>query len=240
MWGDLLEETGLSGLLTAGRWVTLSNGKRIKLDVDGRIVAGMPSRFHGTHVGDLGKLAAAERQLLGVDCAELSRCHTCRETFRTKDEAYAALLEANPRLDQLRQSEFGSYDLEFLRWQRRGRRGPKPRTTITDGRMDSINEHYDLRGVHRVASFTEAIFHAIPSSRRWGDLEARLPPLAEAAGFEVHLPDQAIRISLALKSEEECQAEVDRRLGVLFEEAKAGRVEPSSLPAPTTDEPVPF
>jgi hypothetical protein len=40
--GDLLEETGLSGLLSDGAWRTLKNGKRIKIGTDGRIVAGLP------------------------------------------------------------------------------------------------------------------------------------------------------------------------------------------------------
>jgi hypothetical protein len=147
--GDLLEETGLSGLLSDGQWRTMKYGKRVKIDTAGRIVAGLPSKYHGTHIRDLGKLTHEERELQGIDCEESGHCHTCRKTFRTKDEAVQALLAANPRFDELRQSEHGAYDSAFVKWQRGGRRGPKPRTKITDGRLDAINEHYDLRASPR-------------------------------------------------------------------------------------------
>lgn len=233
--GDLLEETGLSGLLSDGEWRTLKNGKRVKLDAEGRIVAGLPSRYHGVQVQDLSKLTHDERQLTGIDCEEVGHCHTCRKTFRSKDEAYVALLQANPKLDELRQSEFGQYDLAFVKWQRNGRRGPKPRTKITDGRLDAINEYYDLRGAARVASFTEAIYHAIPSSKKWEDIEPRLKPLGEAAGFQINPPDEAVRLSVGKLDVDACRDDVDRRLGELFEKAKSGRLEETP-----TEEQVPF
>jgi phage tail protein X len=234
--GDLLEDTGLSGLLSDGRWVTLKNGKRIKLDADGRIVAGLPSQYHGTHVGDLAKLSHDARELEGIDCEDLrTHCHTCRKTFRTKDEAYSAILEANPELFALQQSESGAYDLAFVKWQRGGRRGPKPRTPITDGRLDSVNEFYNLRGASRVGSFTEAIYHAIPSSRKWADLEPRLEPLAEAAGIKINLPDEALRLSVAKLDVEECAKRVDEQLEALFSKAREGRLAPS--PAAAGDAP---
>jgi hypothetical protein len=223
--GDLFEDIGLSGLLSDGAWKTLKNGKRVKLATDGRIVAGLPSKYHGTHIGDLGKLTHEERELEGIDCSDVGHCHTCKKTFRTKDEAVSALLAANPRFDELRQSEHGAYDQAFVKWQRGGRRGPKPRTTITDGRLDAINEFYDLRGAARVGSFTEAAYHAIPISRKWEDLEPRLKPLSEAAGFPIELPDEALQLSVAKMSIDECQADVDRRLGELFDAAKAGRLD---------------
>lgn len=216
----------MSGLLSDGEWRTLRNGKRIKLDAEGRIVAGMPSRYHGTNVRDLNKLSHEERALEGIDCDDMrgGHCHTCKKTFRTKDEAFLALMEANPDLHALQQSEFGAYDAAFLKWQRGGRRGPKPRTPITDGRLDAVNEHYDLRGASRVGSFTEAIYHAIPSSRRWEDLEARLPPLADAAGVPINPPAESIQLSVGKMAVEDCEREVDRRLAELFERAKAGRL----------------
>lgn len=222
-WGELFEE--YTDLLTAGRWVTLKSGKRVKLDSAGRIILGLPSKYHGVHVGDLAKLSKEERELLAIDCDELAACHGCAKSFKTKDQAYRALLDANPELDALRQSEFGRYDLEFLKWQRGGRRGPKPRTEITDGRLDSINEYYDLRGASRVASFTEAVYHAIPSSRRWADLEQRLIPLEEAAGVKINLPDEALRLQASESDVEECRADVDRRISELYSKARAGRVE---------------
>lgn len=224
-WGDLLEETGLSGLLADGAWRTLSNGKRVKLDADGRIVAGLPSKFHGVRVEDLSRLSHAERELLAVDCEEAGHCHDCRATFRTKDEAVAALLRTNPKLAELRDSEFGAYDVAFLKWQRDARRGPKPRTPITDGRLDAINEYYELRGASRVGSFTEAIYQTVPSNKRWADLPKRLEPLSEAAGFQIQPPEESIKIDVGRASVSDCEADVDRRLAELFREAK--EAEPS-------------
>ncbi len=227
---DLLEDLGqISGLLPVGRWKTLSNGTRVKLDDDGRIVAGLPEKYRGIHVADFGRVAKEERELLGIDCDELAACHSCAKSFPSKDHAYRAILDANPDLDELRQSEFGAYDLEFLRWQRGGRRGRKPRTKITDGRLDAINEYYDLRGANRVASFTEAVYHAIPSSRRWADLEERLRPLEEAAGVKVNLPDEALKLSASSLGVEECRADVDARISALFKRAREERLEGAAL-----------
>ncbi len=239
-WFDVLGAVDIAGMLSAGKWITLKNGKRLKLDADGRIVAGMPAKYHGVHVADLTKLSHQERELEGIDCEDLrTHCHTCKKTFKTRDEAFLALLDANPQLDALRTSEFGQYDLAFLKWQRNGRRGAKPTTPITDGRLDAINEYYDLRGRNRVGSMTEAIYHAIPPSHRWEDLEARLTPLEEMAGIKVNLPDEALRLSVAKKDAAQCADEVDARLTALFEAAKAGRLEEPAPPA-GDGVPVPF
>lgn len=238
-WFDVLGAVDVVGLLSTGKWITLKNGKRLKLDADGRIVAGMPAKYHGVHVADLTKLSHQERELEGIDCEDLrTHCHTCRKTFKSKDEAFLALLHANPQLDALRTSEFGQYDLAFLKWQRNGRRGAKPTTPITDGRLDAINEYYDLRGRNRVGSMTEAIYYAIPPTRRWEDLEPRLRPLEEMSGIKVNLPDEALRLSVAHKDAAQCAEEVDARIAALFEAAKAGRLED----APPADDgvPVPF
>ncbi len=233
LFGDLLEETGLSGLLSDGRWITLkSNGKRIKLDGEKRIVAGLPSKYHGTHVGDLSKLTHDERELLGINCDDLrDHCHTCKKTFRSKDEAFAALMRVNPELHQLQQSEFGAYDMAWLKWQRNGRRGPKPKTPITDGRLDAINEYYDLRGAARVGSFTEAVYYTIPTSKRWEDLQPRLAQLEEAAGFKLNPPDEATRLEVGKLDAAACAEEVDRKLAELFERAKSGRLTDDKSPS---------
>lgn len=230
----------LDDALTPGRWVTMKNGKRIKIDSDGRIVLGLPDRYRGVSIRDLSTLTHQEREIEGIDCSDVGgHCHTCHKTFRTKDEAVAALLQANPQLQELRDSELGAYDLEFLRWQRGGRRGPKPRTQITDGRLDAINERFELRGAARVASFAEAIYWAVPSSRRWEDLEGeRLEALSEAAGFELQPPTETLQAEAGRLSEDECRADVDRRLGALFDEAKAGRLT-ERQPGDDVDEPAP-
>ena len=225
----VLTEIGdwLDDLFTAGHWVTLKNGKRVKIDGEGRIVLGLPERYHGTHIKDLSKLSHDERQLEGIDCEETGACHTCRKTFRTKDEAASAILQANPRFAELRESEFGAYDVAWLKWHRAagasGKAGPKPTTTITDGRLDAINEHFELKGKRRVASFTEALYFIIPSSKKWADLnDETLEPLSEAAGFQIQPPDETLQLQAGKLSEEECRADVDRRLAELFAAAKEG------------------
>jgi hypothetical protein len=223
--GELFEELGgeITGLLSPGRWVTLKNGKRVKLDADGRIVAGLPSKYQGVHVADFAAVASEERELLGIDCEELAACHGCVKSFTSKDQAFRALLAANPDLDALRSSEFGAYDVAWLRWRRNGGRGPKPRTTITDGRLDAINEHFNLKGANRVGSITEAIYYAIPTSRRWKDLGPRLAQLEELAGFRLNLPTEALRVEASGLDVEACRQDVDRRLAELLEKARAGR-----------------
>ncbi len=231
--GDLLEGSGFSDLLGGARWTTLKNGKRIKLTSDGRIVQGMPSRYHGTHIRDLAKLSHEERKLQGIDCDDLrAHCHACKKTFRSKDEAYAAILRINPELEELRSSEFGQYDIAFLKWQRNGRRGPKPRTPITDGRLDAINDFYNLRGIQRVGSFTEAIYHTIPTSKRWEDLAPRLTLLEEASGLHINPPDELVRLEVGKLDAAACEEEIDRKLAALFEQARSGRVDdkPAELP----------
>ena len=231
--GELADS--INGFLADGEWRTLKNGKRVKLNDEGRIVAGLPDKYHGIHVGDFGRVSKEERDLLGIDCDELAGCHKCVRSFKSKDQAYRALLDANPDLEELRSSEFGSYDLAFIRWMRNGRRGPKPRTKITDGRLNAINEHYDLKGARRVASFTEAIYHAIPNTHRWKDLEARLRPLEEAAGIRINLPDEALKLDASSADVEQCRADVDARISALFERAREERIDP-----PPADDGVPF
>lgn len=95
MFGDLLESVGLSGLLSDGQWRTLHNGRRVKLDSEGRILAGLPSKYHGVHVRDLSELTRKEREIEKTDCADT--CAKCPKTFADKAQAVAALLDANPR-----------------------------------------------------------------------------------------------------------------------------------------------
>lgn len=231
--GDLLEGSGFSDLLGGAKWTTLKNGKRLKITSDGRIVQGMPARYHGTHIRDLVKLSHDERKLQGIDCDDLrDHCHACKKTFRGKDEAYAAILRANPELDALRQSEFGQYDLAWLKWQRNGRSGPKPKTTITDGRLDAINEHFELRGKNRVGSFTEAIYYVVPSSKRWEDLTPRLALLEEIAGFHINPPDEVTRLEVGKLDAKACEEEIDRKLSELFERAREGRLTDEPAPSP--------
>lgn len=228
-WRDLLD-MDIGDLFAGGRWVTLKNGKRVKLDAEGRITAGLPDKYRGVHVGDFAAVSKEERELLGIDCDELAECHNCAKTFTSKDVAFRAILAANPDLEALRVSEFGRYDLEYLRWRRNGRRGPKPKTTITDGRLDAINEHYELKGANRVGSFTEAVYHAIPNSRRWKDLGPRLEQLEQAAGFRLNPPTEALRAEASGLDVQQCRDEVDRKIGELFERARSERIDPKAEP----------
>jgi hypothetical protein len=240
----LLDDRGLlDAIAPPGRWITLSNGKRIKIDEDGRIVAGLPERYQGTSVHDLSRLSHAEREVEEISCADVGAhdCPTCRQTFRTKDEGAAAIFAVNPTFAQLSESEFGQYDVAFLRWHRNGRRGPKPRTKITDGRLDAINERFELKGANKVASFTEAVYWAIPASRRWEDLPARLEALGDVAGFTLEPPEPLIQLQAARLSVEECEQDVDRRLAALFDAARAGRLEAlDELAAPEGGDDAPF
>lgn len=222
LFGDLMESTGLSGLLSDGQWRTLHNGKRVKLDGEGRIVAGLPSRYHGVHVRDLSELTKRERQLEETDCNDT--CPKCPKTFDTKAHAVAALLDANPKLRHLLESDGGAGSKAYRAWLRGGRRGPKPMAAKHDGRFDALNEQWELRGFRRVGSWLEAIYTTIPTSKKWRDLGARLPVLGEAAGFEIHQPSEALRLEVSALDAGQCREAVDRALDELFNEATTARL----------------
>jgi hypothetical protein len=222
MFGDLLESVGLSGLLSDGQWRTLHNGRRVKLDGEGRIVAGLPSRFHGVHVRDLSELTRKERALEATDCDDT--CPKCPKTFASKAVAVAALLDANPQLRHLLESDGGAGSKAFREWVRRGRRGPKPPAAAHDGRFDALNEQWELRGFRKVGSWLEALHTTVPTSKKWADLGKRLPVLGEAAGLELHLPSEALRLEVAGLDAGQCREAVDRALDELFADATAGRL----------------
>jgi hypothetical protein len=222
MFGDLLESVGLSGFLSDGQWRTLHNGTRVKLDAAGRIVAGLPSRFHGIHVRDLSELTRRERAITSTDCDDT--CASCPKTFADKAVAVAALLDANPELRHLLESDGGAGSKAFRAWVRGGRRGSKPAADLHDGRFDALNEAWELRGFRRVGSWLEAIYTTVPTSRKWAELSRRLPTLAEAAGFEIHAPSEALRLDISSLDAEQCREAVDRALDELFHEATAARL----------------
>lgn len=224
LFGDLFEASGFSGLLASGKWVTLSSGSRVKLDAGGRVVTGLPYRFHGTHVRDLPTLFRREREIGSVDCAA-EKCHDCPATFKDKAQAVAALLEANPDLRQLLESDGGAGSVAYRAWAKHGRRGRKPQLAKGDGRFDALNERWELRGVRAVSSWLEAVYVTIPTSRQWADLEIRLVILEEAAGFKVWMPAEAERAAVGELSAEECRARVDEELDRLFESARVGRLD---------------
>lgn len=230
LFGDLLESVGLSGLLSDGQWRTLHNGTRVKLDTEGRIVAGLPSRFHGVHVRDLSELTRQERKIAATECDDT--CSKCPKTFASKSVAVAALLDANPQLRQLLDSDGGAGSKAYREWLRRGRRGPKPGLAAHDGRFDALNERWDLKGFRRVGSWLEAIHVTVPTSKKWADLGRRLPVLAEAAGVEIHQPSEALRIEVSAMDADECRAAVDRALDELFSTATTGRLtgQPADVP----------
>lgn len=222
LFGDLLESVGLSGLLSDGQWRTLHNGRRVKLDGEGRIVAGLPSRFHGVHVRDLSELTRKEREISATDCDQ--SCTSCPATFADKATAVAALLDANPDLRQLLDSDGGAGSKAYREWVRRGRRGSKPGAAKGDGRFDALNERWELRGFRRVGSWLEAIYVTVPTSKRWADLGKRLPVLAEATGFEIHQPSEALRLDVSALDADQCREAVDRALDELFASATGGRL----------------
>lgn len=232
MFGDLLESVGLSGLLSDGQWRTLHNGRRVKLDSEGRILAGLPSKFHGVHVRDVSELARKEREISATDCDE--SCSSCPKTFGDKNTAVAALLDANPELRQLLDSDGGAGSKAYREWVRRGRRGSKPALAKGDGRFDALNERWELRGFRRVGSWLEAIYVTVPTSKRWADLGKRLPVLSEATGFEIHQPSEALRLDVSALDADQCREAVDRALDELFRSATDGRL--TDAPSPS----VPF
>lgn len=128
-------------------------------------------------------------------------------TFRRKREATRALLDANPELAALVESDCGHDCTAYTDWaEKRGRRGPKPRARPGDGRFDPLNERLERRTPGRkVASWREALDVTAPSSRRWVDFEERLPILEETTGMRLNLPARAEAVHRARALAERCQ-----------------------------------
>lgn len=128
-------------------------------------------------------------------------------TFRRKREATRALLDANPELAALVESDCGHDCAAYTTWaEKRGRRGPKPRARAGDGRFDALNERLERRTPGRkVASWREALDVTAPSSRRWVDFDARLPVLEETTGMRLNLPTRAEAVHRARLLAERCR-----------------------------------
>jgi hypothetical protein len=128
------------------------------------------------------------------------------QTFRKKREATRALLDANPELLQLVESDCGSDCTAYQAWVGHGRRGPKPRWRPGDGRFDALNERWDLRTPGRkVASWREALDVTAPSSRRWEDFDGRIGVLEEATGLRLAGPARTEAIGRARALAGQCQ-----------------------------------
>lgn len=128
------------------------------------------------------------------------------QTFRRKREATRALLDANPELLQLVESDCGHDCTAYQAWVAHGRRGPKPRRRPGDGRFDALNERLELRTPGRqVASWREALDVTAPSSRRWEDFDGRIGVLEEATGLRLAGPARTEAIGRARALARECQ-----------------------------------
>ena len=141
-----------------------------------------------------------------ADCERSALREARPRTFARKREAVRALLDANPELLHLVESDCGHDCTAFVAWEKRGRRGPKPRRAPGDGRFDPLNERWERRTPGReVASWREALAVTAPSSRHWEDFGDRVPVLEEATGFPVNLPDRAEAIGRARESAGRCR-----------------------------------
>ncbi len=127
-------------------------------------------------------------------------------TFKRKPDAVRALLDMNPRLRQLVESDCGRDCTAYTAWVNRGRRGPKPRARPGDGRFDALNERFEKRTPGRkIASWREALAVTAPRTRHWEDFKDRVPALEEAVGFRLNLPDRADAVLRARQYIDRCE-----------------------------------
>lgn len=144
-------------------------------------------------------------------CERFARKEARPQTFKRKREAVRALLDANPELAQLVESDCGGDCIAYGAWEARGRRGPKPRARRGDGRFDALNERFEKRTPGRkVASWREALAVTAPSSRRWEDFAGRVPVLEEATGFRLNMPARTDAVHRARLLADRCQDIADR------------------------------
>lgn len=148
----------------------------------------------------------ADLQKAITTCERVALREARPQTFRRKKEATRALLDANPELLQLVESDCGHDCTAYLAWTGHGRRGPKPRRRKGDGRFDPLNERFDLRTPGRqVASWREALDVTAPTSRRWEDFEPRIAVLEEATGLRLAGPARTEAIARARAAARQCQ-----------------------------------
>lgn len=149
---------------------------------------------------------AADLQKAIATCERVALREARPQTFRRKREATRALLDANPELLQLVESDCGSDCTAYQAWVAHGRRGKKPRWRPGDGRFDALNERWDLRTPGRkVASWREALDVTAPSSRRWEDFDGRIAVLEEATGLRLAGPARTEAIGRARAAARQCQ-----------------------------------
>jgi len=220
-----------------GRWVTLSNHRRVLIDDQGRIERGLPDMFQHVHVHDVAPLG---RQVRGLE-RDAQSCDRQiprgRRTFRTTEEAVRALLRVNPQLVEFLESECGTHCDQYQRWIRQGRRGPKPRPTFGDGRFDAIEVPLELHGAREISSWLEAVWVIPPPSRQWEDFPPRLQLLADATGLTLQLPNEAEGLVVGDRDRARCHDEIDARIDELIALARESRIAEAE---PEPDEEVPF
>lgn len=219
-------------------WVTLKNHRHVGLNAEGRVVAGLPEDFHGVHVGDVAPVSRGLRAIERGerDCKAHVRSGAGR-TFKGADVGARELLDANPALAELLESDCSHGCLRYRRWIEGGRRGPKPLPGPGDGRFDSLNERLELKGRRRVASWLEAVHVTVPPSRRWADFADRLPALEEATGFRLELPAAAEAGARAGEGLKACSDRADDLAAELLAQARAGRITVAGRPLELEDAP---
>lgn len=224
--GPLLAGAGLAVLA----WVTLRNGRRVGLDDEGRVRAGLPEDFHGVHVADVSPLSRELRQIDRDerDCVA-DVAGAAPKTFKTAAAGARALLEANPELAELLEADCSQDCLAYRAWIGRGRRGRKPVAGPGDGRFDALNERLELKGHRRVGSWLEAVHVTVPPSRRWSDFSGRLPALEEATGLRLELPAAAETSARALEDARACGDRADELHADAVGRARAGRISTEDL-----------
>lgn len=127
-------------------------------------------------------------------------------TFKVKPDAVKELLDANPKLRHLVESDCGRDCAAYTAWVNHGRRGPKPRARPGDGRFDALNERFEKRTPGRkIASWKEALSITAPRSRHWEDIAERLPVLEEAVGFRLNLPERSEAVLRSRQYIERCE-----------------------------------
>jgi hypothetical protein len=224
--GPTFAALALLGGLVGLHWVTLRNKRRVLLDRDGRIAAGLPEEFHGVDVRDVGPLSRSLRELATSEseCAAEMSSGGAR-TFPSASVAVAELLDANPPLAELLESDCSKDCVRYRRWMNGGRRGPKPVSGPGDGRFDPLNERLELKGHRRVSSWLEAVHVTVPPSKRWADFSGRLPALEEATGLRLNLPARAEALELGHEGAGACADRHDDQAAELLARARAGRLE---------------
>lgn len=196
-------------------WIT-SRGRKVEIDEKGRIVRGLARGLEGVPIRRLPAYWKKRRRLESPATCRLPRGVPL--FYKSKGEAYAALLDANPQLVTLLEGVGGAGLVgRSLREEQAAYKAGVKGATLwrgQEGGIDAIAAYLDVPPA-RLGSLANAILQLMPGPvagrrPRWTDLDRIFPILTDAVGdafgdFGINPPMPYILARAALDEGDRCR-----------------------------------